>query len=270
MYIVLIPFYRGDEYRERSIVRVIRHCWESSNGQCRIIISEQNSNSRNLFKKIFDNYSIPIEYINHFYSGRFNKSRAWNDGIRYIRSLKFPMDINILFLDADIIVESDVLKDDFITKKMKTCKVYHPFDSIADLDRYDSHILCNEDLESISFSRKYHIDRARRGYRCYGGAMIMSLLTFLSTGGFDIRFDAWGHEDDVFYYVCRKLYPCGQCIREKNKLIYHIYHPIQNTKEYIFSNKYKELSLLKLEIVRNIKNNVFDYITYNKYFNGFF
>jgi len=269
-YIVLIPFYRGDEYRERSIETVIRHCWEHSNHQCRIVVSEQNSVSRTLFHAITTKYQIPIEVVNHTYSGRFNKSRAWNDGILHITKKKGALDTPVLFLDCDILVEPELLKPEVIHSRMCQFKVWHPFTKIADLDKFDSYIVCTEKLGTVSTRIDYHREKARRGYRCYGGALVLTPKTYIEVGGYDNRYDAWGHEDDVFYYACRRLYPVGLCGRENGQTIYHIYHPVQNTFEYVRSDKYKRLATIRTESVRQIKEDVKAYSKSIRFSNGLF
>lgn len=265
-YCVLIPFYRGDDYRERSLQLVIRHCWESSYGQCRIVVSEQNSNSEAIYARLREE-GIPVETVNRAYTGRFNKSRAWNDGIEFIA--KSGIDTTVLLLDCDIIVESQLLEPDEIDLRMSDCRVWHPFDSITDLDRYDSHIVCNESFGEIMHRVERHKDRARRGHRCYGGALFIKVSDYLKVGGYDVRYDAWGHEDDAFYYACRVMFRMG-CRREHDASIYHVYHPIQNTTGYLKGAKYRQLATLKLESVRKMKSDIDAYCKSMRFSNALF
>jgi predicted glycosyltransferase involved in capsule biosynthesis len=248
-YAILIPYCRGDEWRERGLLAVVRHCWRHAGVP--IVVSEQNSDSQRTIMQLREE-GIDVDCVRRWSAGRFNKSSAWNVGIRHLYS-KYG-DVPVMFLDSDILLNADLLNPETVASRMASCRVWHPFDKIADLDRYESHVACTESLDGQRI--QHFMDRARSGLRCYGGALVMRASDYALVGGYDQGFDAWGHEDDVFYYACRRWFPTGQCARERNAAIVHIWHPPQNSKEYLNGTKYYQLAQLRVDSVRRQKHDI--------------
>lgn len=262
-YSILIPFYSGDGYREKNLKSLLDYYLEHTPNSTTIIVVEQLSHtdfSDYINHPQFTHVKQPMGNIY-----KFNKSSAWNYGMNWVRKNKVKSEF-VLMLDADIIIEKHFLDQYKLKEELKDFDMVHPFKGICDLQKF----------ETFTFVRNYHeekydlnVNLLRSGTRCYGGALFIRVTTFFEVGGFDERFDAWGHEDDVFYYLVRR-YVGPFRVKRTVGLIFHLYHPPLNTEEYIKGPKYRELAFIKSKVLGQIfrKGSVHKYIRMNRIRNG--
>jgi glycosyltransferase involved in cell wall biosynthesis len=245
---VIIPFYNGDNHRERNLRAVIRSALASLESNSELIVVEQVTKT-NLSEFASDHrfihYCQPVS--------KWNKSEAWNQGFKLSRGKA------IIGLDADIIVNESVFTQSSVEEFTKK-KLTYPFVDIVDLTISETTAYC----ESSSFLK--HIDvaeqanRLRNGRRCYGGIWIMPRSAFVDIGGYDRSFEIWGGEDDIFHWITTALFTREQVCRT-NGVAYHLWHPVSNTKDYLESENYKRI----VELKQHIMGKYYDTTTAPKY-----
>lgn len=172
----------------------------------------------------------------------------------------------VLLLDSDIIVENHLLDTHRLKQELLDFDMVHPFDGICDLQKFETFQFLKQYGEG---SVEVRVNMLRSGLRCYGGALYIRTSVYFEVGGFDERFDAWGHEDDVFYYLVRRVVGPFR-VKRIHALAYHLYHPPLNTEEYVKGPKYRELAFIKSRVLGQIfrKSDIKKYIKMNRIRNG--
>lgn len=252
----IIPYYNGDEYRLRNLLNVLDFYLEHSSEDAEIILCEQISTIKyDVLKKYKQNPKF--KYFNQKVSWKkFNKSSCWNHAVKKSTG-KY-----IVGVDADIISDPSLIKNDSILNYMSQYKLVYPFDSIVDLT-YDEAISFTEDSNFINLiDINASKDRVRKGTRCYGGIWYMSKEDYITMGGYNESFRSWGGEDDMFAWIFVAMFGMENYYRIPTHC-FHIWHPISNTMNYLMSSEYQEITNLK----QHIMNSYYDKNTAPKYCN---
>ena len=245
---VIIPFYNGDLHRERNIRAVIRSALASLELDSELIVYEQVS------KTNLSEFSSDPRF-RHFCSNdkKWNKSTCWNE------AFKLTKGDNILGLDADIIVNENTFKKESIDKYIEN-KLTYPFSDIVDMSISETTAYCEDTRFLKHIDVEASANRLRNGRRCYGGVWIMPREAFVQIGGYDNNFEIWGGEDDTFHWISTALFTRDKVSR-LNGLIYHLWHPITNTSDYLKSESYTNIVNHKTRIMTKY----YDTITAPKY-----
>ena len=255
---VLIPFYNGDKHRDRSVRAVIKSALNSLESDSELIVAEQ------VTKTDLSEFSSDPRFKHILVGGSsWNKSTAWNEGFKHTKGEA------IIGLDADIIAPEDFFKKEYVNNAVSSSSLHYPFVDIVDMTISETNAYC----ESTSFLK--HIDvseqanRLRNGRRCFGGIWIMHRDTFVDVGGYDRSFEIWGGEDDIFHWICTARFTRSAVTRGIG-VIYHLWHPVSNTKEYLESDAYKAVVNRKQAIMQsyNDSTNSPKYCKVQRFING--
>jgi len=162
----------------------------------------------NEYKKMF-NFEIIISQDNN---KDLNVSRLRNLGVKQAQGEY------IILLDADLYVPKKMILDGIKLIK-KQPYVISKKNSVNDLGVIDTRNLIKKNIlpQNIPLSLRTTV-----------AFMIISKKIYNKVGGYDERFKNWGGEDNAFIHTLRMH--CPQIERVEGK-IYHLWHPVQNTKK---------------------------------------
>jgi predicted glycosyltransferase involved in capsule biosynthesis len=222
---VIIPLFNLDtsKYRVQAFEYVIRQITSKLRPK-QIILSEQVID----LKHACTIYA-PKQIATHLklvQSGDFNKSKSINAAIASVTA-----DV-ILILDADVVLDWCAVNDSVQTLAVgSVCK---PFSEVYRLNKQGtfSYTQTNKIVKSQITSSVNLLG---------GGAILMHLIDFHTTGGFDERYIGWGAEDAEFGRTCRSLFK----VVEISSAAYHLYHERDEQALTSSTNYRRNLALYK-------------------------
>lgn len=204
---VIIPFAGAD--RLPQLEAVLRRL-KTQKGLHRIIVVELDSiaNAMPIASKLAD------DYIFSHWKHPFNKSKAMNIGLPFVRNSHF------MWLDGDLL-----LPDNFIQAAHEECEANKldcliPWDTVYYLSQHDSQQVMANQHQPQTCQPVHHF-RSRRGAQ---GAAVMVRTEFaLQYGGMFEQFHGWGGEDNAWFYKVNILGRINYT-QDRQRRLYHLYH----------------------------------------------
>lgn len=217
--------YRHRMDRLNNLRKVLE--WVSSFSNMDIILVEQDSVPR------IDHITIPGRHVFARNEGPYNRSWAFNIGMRYNRN---PI---IAFGDSDIIMEPSQFAES--VNQLNDHDVVSPYSSVLDLTQEEN---------GYSFQNLLAISRPGRGeddhqkINLCGGLVLFRSESVSRVGGWaENYFVGWGGEDDFQTFKVKKL---GLKTKEMPYKAYHFWHP----KQEIDSTSYHRMLVQLQQLVQ--------------------
>lgn len=253
MITVLIPFFDQNNYRRRNLTAVVDN-YRKNFPTFKVIVAEQSSSSTFVRDLLLDYPDTFRNVLINVDSERFNKCQVLNTTIRE-------------HIDSDIIMMSDAdcilppLSVEFFEEGLSKGSIFFPFSRVNFLNEgHTRRLVGGKQLIQGVPKQDLFINR-------YTGLVnVFTRDTFEAVGGFDSEFEGWGGEDDAFVDKCNRLISPIHRIQSDIELI-HLYHPKNNTLEYINSecftwNKKRVATIKRMsddelrEYVANVKEGI--------------
>ncbi len=177
---VIIPIRDTNNERNGSIKSVISNIRGQLFPNIELIIVENDANKNFRYKKL-----EPLVYKYTPYGARFQKSRAFNVGVKISTHGK------VVLHDADILVDARYLsRVNVALKKHDGCHI-------------GSEVLYLDDPSTKIVNTKFRVDNSLRATRMVtyfeGGSIACHKNTFWNVGGFNEEFEGYGCEDCDFF-----------------------------------------------------------------------
>lgn len=145
-------------------------------------------------------------------SSPFNRSRAFNSGVRFLRPAKSSI---LCLADADLLPDRD-----FVKRSMGMCycaDVLIPYDVVKYLTKPSS-IWARRDRGGNGQFATWKYDGVERS--SHGGVIFVGVNTYLELGGHNEAFEGWGCEDSDF--ILRALR--RHTVKRGNSVMLHMHH----------------------------------------------
>lgn len=194
------------------------------------------------YKKMFPKAQLLVagENTKHIY---YNKSKAINNAVKYLKD-------NVEYLmicDTDIIIERDSIIESL--HLLKRYGLILPYNKVSKLDKSSSHqILKYDNFNNLNFEIEWAYNN-KPNYLGGGGIQILKRETFEEIGGYNELFKGWGDEDICF---CIHLSLFHE-IRKLDNVVYHLWHPTQESKKTGERKLNKRLRQIYTKIYNNEK-----------------
>lgn len=182
-----VPWRGGNRYRERN--------WE-------------------YVKVWWERFGWPIFEVEHSGDEPFNRSWTINEGARRA----WPWDV-LVAIDADVIEQDPEQVIAGVELAHDTGKLVVPHIAGHDLDDRGTRMLIDG---TPGWERRVQ----KRREVCNSRVTIVPEPVFEAVGGFDDRFQGWGHEDVAFYAAARTVNGMVQL----PGIAYHLWHPLSLPK----------------------------------------
>ena len=204
-----------DEDRMRNVMVCLRALREQTarRDSFEILVVEQDTESRAqaALEPLCDHYILDV------YTDAYNRSRAFNAGVKYVQESNPDM-MNILcFLDSDLLIGKDWIERAVNIFHRKKTAALIPYNLVKYIDEASSERIAKLGVENLDFQSLTAIKNLTSSV---GGSMWVRLAHYRIAGGYDERYIGWGCEDQDFFIrlkqvtkVCRMAYT-----------IYHLNH----------------------------------------------
>lgn len=228
-FLILVAFYdKGNTFRERNVKAVINH-WLLKFPECDICVSEQIHQNASMFtKEYLEELGPRVKHIVSDDLGEtFCKTKLLNKAVLSNEGYK-----------AYVMGDADALPDegciDFIRKNWDAASLVFPFSETIYMKELDTRrFITGQPLTPGIKDHGVHVARQT------GLCNVFTWDTFKAVGGYDEDFCKWGAEDDAFLVKCARR--VGKILRNKGEgTVYHMFHPVVNTPDYIKSDDYVE------------------------------
>jgi hypothetical protein len=185
--VIVVPWRGGNKYRERN--------WE-------------------FCKTWWAQFGWPVVEVEHEGELPFNRSWTINEGARR----GWPWDV-LVAVDADVIEADPQQVVDGVRVAHETQKLVVPHIAGHDLDDAGSKLLI---ADRPGWERRVQKKRPV----CNSRVTIVPESVYEKVGGFDDRFQGWGHEDVAFYACARTV----NGMEQLPGIAYHLWHPLSLPK----------------------------------------
>lgn len=221
---IVMAFKNGkNSFRKRNLNAVIDRCIALF-PDTDIVVAEQSSSIND---DVLNGYHSNVKHIVVDDGERFHKTRLLNEAIKQAAT-----DV-IVMVDADAYLDDEsaqsIISGETILRS-KEAGIVYPFDSVDYLTESKTRTLLDGGTVNSKFcDHGVHIGRQT------GLCNMYLKSTWEAVRGFDEDFYEWGAEDDAFTFkIKRSVGPISRIAGH----VYHLYHPIVNTPQYIDSPAY--------------------------------
>ena len=208
------------------------------------------------YKKLFPKSQLLVcgDNSNDIYS----KSKAINNSVKHLRNnIKY-----LVIADTDMIINKSIIQQ--ALPLLNKYGLILPYNQISKIDKKNSEKILKEKTTLNNYVDNNTIYEAiwkynnKPNYLGGGGVQILKRETFEFLDGYNEFFKGWGHEDICFCIHLSLHYN----IHKMNNIMYHLYHPFQETKD----SKHKLLNrrlrkihenVFNSSLSKNLKDNVF-------------
>lgn len=220
----IITHIRINDDRDHLDNMIIRNRYINSNVQnIEFIYAEDN---------VVQNIDIKFESNEiHFLTnndGIYNKSKSYNEATKYSDRDYY------LFLDADCLMDMNIIKQCLDFDESKHCLIY-PFkrfiylkENIKNTISIENDISFLDDkFSKLDVNNLQEFDEGMVFIRSYGGAVLIHRDIFKKINGFCPYYKGWGYEDDDIYQRSLKL-DVPNKRPSNNANLYHLHHGIHH------------------------------------------
>lgn len=239
---------KGNTFRSRNIMAVIDNFMVRF-PDADLCVAEQNPTD-DIFGEIRSKYGERFIHIPVAITGDFCKPKLLNAAVRSNPDYKA-----YVMGDADSYLDDACIE--YIRNNWNKGSLVFPYSEAIYLKEVDTRrVIIGQPLTPGPKDHGVHVTRQT------GLCNVFTKATFDAIGGFDEDFNNWGAEDDAFLVKCQRL--VGPILRNTDRgTVYHLFHPVVNTMQYIKSSVYVENRRRCACIRRMTDDDLHDYVAGN-------
>ena len=208
---------RGDRYRRRNLAETLANNVKLF-PEATFCVAEQNPTGW------FDTLQLEPERVRHVcvdMEGGFRKTALLNAAIEAVPGIE-----RIAMVDGDVFLTTRVV--DYIRNHWNDGSLVFPYSDALYLKETDTRLLI-AGKPLLPGEKEHGVIIERQTGLCN----VFTRETWERVGKYDEEFVGWGAEDDAFLTKCRRLVGPISRSKETDRTVYHLFHPIVNTEDYL-------------------------------------